>query len=83
MRLGSPRARVRVVDLRGFGDKLKPSGPAADAGWTLSGSVIVCLLMGYALGEYFDANPAATIIGLFIGIVVGFYNLAKIMWRKQ
>ena len=32
-------------------------GPAADAGWTLSGSVIGCLLIGYALGEYFDANP--------------------------
>jgi F0F1-type ATP synthase assembly protein I len=39
--------------------------------------------MGYMLGEYFDANPMATIIGLFLGIVVGFYNLAKVMWRKQ
>jgi len=58
-------------------------GPAADAGWTLSGSVIGCLLIGYAVGEYFGKNPAATMIGLFVGIVVGFYNLAKIMWRKQ
>lgn len=71
------------MDLRGFGPRLKASGPAADAGWTLSGSVIACLLIGYMLGEYFNANPAATIIGLFLGIVVGFYNLAKVMWRKQ
>jgi F0F1-type ATP synthase assembly protein I len=71
------------VDLRGLGDKVRPSGAAADAGWTLSGSVIACLLIGYALGEYFDWNPAATLVGLLLGIVVGFYNLAKIMWRKK
>jgi F0F1-type ATP synthase assembly protein I len=71
------------MDLRGLGSRMKSSGPAADAGWTLSGSVIACLLIGYMLGEYFNANPAATITGLFLGIVVGFYNLAKVMWRKQ
>jgi F0F1-type ATP synthase assembly protein I len=71
------------MDIRGFGSRLKSSGPAADAGWTLSGSVLACLLVGYMLGNYFGANPAATIIGLFVGIVVGFYNLAKVMWRKQ
>ncbi len=54
-------------------------GGAADAGWTLSGSVIGCILLGYMLGEYLDANPTATIIGLIIGVVAGFYNLAKVM----
>jgi hypothetical protein len=54
-------------------------GRAADAGWTLSGAVIGCLALGYMLGEYFDANPAATVAGLIVGIVVGFYNLAKVM----
>ena len=72
-----------MKSLRGRVSWLKRSGPAADAGWTLSGSVIGCLLIGYALGEYFDANPAATLIGLFVGIVVGLYNLAKIMWLKR
>jgi F0F1-type ATP synthase assembly protein I len=71
------------MDLRGAGSRFKSSGSAADAGWTLSGSVIACLLIGYMIGEYFGKNPAATIIGLFLGIVVGFYNLAKVMWRKQ
>jgi F0F1-type ATP synthase assembly protein I len=69
--------------LRDPGSWMKRTGPAADAGWTLSGAVIGCLLIGYALGEYFDANPAATIAGLFVGIVVGFYNLAKIMLTKK
>jgi hypothetical protein len=41
--------------------------------------VIGCLLAGYAAGEYFDANPGAAVAGLAVGIVVGFYNLAKVM----
>ena len=72
-----------MKDTERRGAWIKRYGPAADAGWTLSGSVIGCLLIGYMLGGYFDANPAATLIGLFVGIVVGMYNIAKIMWRKQ
>lgn len=52
---------------------------AAEAGWALSGSVIGCLLIGYLIGRGFDWNPGATVAGLFIGIVVGLYNLAKAM----
>ncbi len=71
-----------MKDSEGRESRVKRLGPAADAGWTLSGSVIGCLLIGYMLGEYFDANPAAILIGLFTGIVVGLYNLAKIMWKR-
>lgn len=52
---------------------------AADVAGTISGSVIGFLLVGYLVGEYFDSNPAAAITGLVVGIVVGFYNLAKAM----
>ena len=54
-------------------------GAAAAIAGTISGSVIGCLLLGYAAGEYFDANPGAAVIGLAVGVVVGFYNLAKVM----
>ncbi len=46
---------------------------------TISGSVIGCLLVGYAVGEYFDANPGSAVAGLAVGIGVSFYNLAKVM----
>ncbi len=59
--------------MRGLG------GGAADAASTLTGSVIGCPLVGYAVGEYFGTNPTATVIGLIVGLVVGFYNLAKAM----
>ena len=72
-----------MKDPRGRDPWIRRIGPAADAGSTLSGSVIGCLLIGYALGEYFDVNPASTVIGLFVGIVVGLWNLAKIMWLNK
>lgn len=59
--------------------RIRDGGRAADAGWTLSGSVIGCLLIGYLAGEYFGWNPGATVAGLIVGLVVGFYNLAKVM----
>ncbi len=58
-------------------------GKAADAGWTLSGSVIGCILIGYMLGEYFDANPGATVGGLLVGVVAGLYNLARVMGLRK
>ncbi len=70
-------------DLRGRGFRMKPTGPAAVAGWSLSGSILGCLFAGYVVGDYFDANPAAIVIGLFVGVVAGFYTLAKTMWLKK
>ncbi len=72
-----------MKDLRGGGLRMKPAGRAAVAGWNLSGSILGCLLIGYLVGDYFDANPAAIVIGLFAGVVAGFYTLAKTMWLKK
>ena len=72
-----------MKDADGDGPWWKRAGPAADAGWTLSGSILGCLFIGYLLGEYFEAKQAGILIGLLVGIVVGFYNLAKIMWLRR
>ena len=72
-----------VKDGRGRDLRWRTGGRAADAGWTLSGSILGCLFLGYLIGEYWDANPAAMVTGLFVGVVVGFYNLAKIMWATE
>jgi F0F1-type ATP synthase assembly protein I len=61
------------------GSERSSIGSAAGMAGIVSGSVIGCLLAGYAAGEYFEVNPWAAIAGLAVGIVVGFYNLAKVM----
>lgn len=72
-----------MKDNRSQGARWNASSRAADAGWTLSGSVLGCLLLGYLIGDYWDVNPMMMVVGLFVGVVVGLYNLAKIMWVKR
>ena len=68
---------------RGQGVRWALNSRAADAGWTLSGSVLGCLFLGYLIGDYWGVNPTMVVVGLFLGVVIGFYNLAKVMWGKR
>ena len=56
---------------------------AQAAALSLSGAVLGGLLIGALIGDRWDCNPAAALVGLFLGIVVGFYNLAKAIWTKK
>ena len=56
---------------------VRQSGPAASAAYTLLGSVLLLSLIGYNLDKYFKASPVYLIIGLCLGIVIGFYELYK------
>ncbi len=61
----------------------RPSNAAAVAALSLSGTVLGGLLAGALVGLQWDLNPGAAVAGLFLGVVVGFYNLAKALWTQQ
>lgn len=63
--------------------KFRPPTAVHAASFSLSGSVLGGLLIGALIGERWDCNPAAAVVGLFLGIAVGFYNLAKAIWNKK
>lgn len=61
-----------------------PTRNAAVAGaLSLSGMVLGGLVAGAWVGQHWDWNPHAAVIGLFLGILAGFYNLAKGMWTSE
>lgn len=62
---------------------IQPRNAPLVASLSMSGIVLGGLLLGAMAGERWDCNPKAAIIGLFLGIVVGFYNLARAMWTQQ
>ena len=62
---------------------IQPRNAPLVAALSLSGMVLGGLLLGAMVGERWDCNPKAAAIGLFLGIVVGFYNLARAMWTQQ
>ena len=57
-------------------ENLRRSGPAASVGYTLIGAI---LLLG-GLGHLVDRWSATE--GMLLGLVVGFYELAKTIWKK-
>jgi len=61
---------------------IQQSGPAAAASYSLIGSVIILVLLGYFLDEWLETKPWFMLSGLVIGLLTGFYGLAKTIWRK-
>jgi ATP synthase protein I len=53
------------------------AGPAAGAGYTLIGAIIVLGGVGYLLDGWLGTAPWMLVGGLFAGIGVGFYELVK------
>ena len=68
--------------LRFMQEALRKSGPAAVAGYTLLASIMVLGGIGYALDAWHGTSPWFLLTGLLLGIIVGFVELAKVIWRK-
>jgi F0F1-type ATP synthase assembly protein I len=58
------------------------AGSAAAAGYTLIGAIILLGGIGYAVDRWRGTSPWFLLSGLLVGLVVGFYELAKTVWRK-
>ena len=61
---------------------VRQSGPAASAAYTLLGSVLLLSLIGYNLDKYFKSSPVYIIIGLCLGILIGFYEVYKSIFKS-
>ena len=62
-------------------ENVRRSGPAATASYTLIGAIILLGGIGYAIDAWRGTTPWFLLAGLLLGIVVGFYELAKTVWR--
>ena len=68
--------------LRFMQESLRRSGPAITAGYTLIGAIVLLGGIGYALDYWRKTSPWFLLVGLLLGLVVGFYELVKIALRK-
>jgi len=67
---------------RGLQHSLRSAGPVAAASYALIGGILLLGGLGYAADTWFNTAPWLLLIGLLLGIVVGFYELARIVWRR-
>jgi ATP synthase protein I len=58
------------------------AAPAAGAGYTLIGAIMLLGLIGYGIDRWLGTSPWFLVGGLLLGIVVGMYELAKTVWHK-
>ena len=66
--------------MRFLQENLRKSGPAMVAGYTLIGAIVLLGGLGYAIDAWQGTSPWFLLGGLLLGIVVGFYELARTVW---
>lgn len=59
------------------------AGPAAGAGYTLIGAILLLGAIGYGVDAWRGSGPWGLLIGLLLGVVVGMYELAKTVFLKR
>ena len=70
--------------LKALQENVRRAGPAAAASYTLIGAIMLLGGIGYALDALARARrPGFCSAGCCSGIVVGFYELAKTVWRRN
>jgi F0F1-type ATP synthase assembly protein I len=68
--------------MRFLQENLRKAGPAMVAGYTLIGAIALLGGLGYAIDAWQGTSPWFLLGGLMLGIVVGFYELAKLVWPQ-
>ena len=63
-------------------DNVERAGPAAGAGYTLVGAIIVLGAIGYGIDGWRGGAHGFLVGGLLVGVVVGMWELAKTVWPK-
>jgi len=66
-----------------FQETAERAGPAAGAGYTLIGAILLLGAIGYAIDAWRGSSPWGLLVGLLLGIVVGMYELAKTVFLKR
>ena len=67
---------------KSFQENVTRSAPYAAASYTLVGAIIFLGFVGYAIDRWRGTSPWFLLAGLVLGIIVGFYDLARVVWRR-
>ena len=67
---------------KAFQTNVTQAAPMAAASYTLVGSILLLGLIGYGLDRWLGSAPWLLLTGLLVGLIVGFYELARVIWRQ-
>ena len=68
--------------LKQFQRFVHKAGPSASASYTLLAAVLFLGALGFYADNYFNSSPIFILVGLSIGLIIGFYELSKSVFKK-
>ena len=80
-RMPDPSDYFLARSLQALQDNVRRSGPAATAGYALIGAILLLGGVGHLVDRWAETSPWFLLAGLLVGLVVGFYQLAKTVWK--
>jgi len=81
-RVPDDRSRFLQRSMKSFQDNVSRSGPVAAASYALIGAIILLGGVGYGVDRWLGSSPWFLVAGLLLGIIVGFFELAKAVWPR-
>ncbi|HSC27009.1 MAG TPA: AtpZ/AtpI family protein [Vicinamibacterales bacterium] len=78
---GGSRGDFLLGSAKQLQKNLRAAGPAAAASYALIGAIILLGGIGYLCDRWLGTEPWLLLTGLIAGIIVGFYELARMIWR--
>lgn len=63
-------------------DNIRRAGPAATASYSLIGAILLLGGAGHLLDRWQQTEPWGLLAGLLLGLLVGFYELAKAVLKS-
>ena len=76
-----PNDHFLARSLEALQENVRRSGPAATAGYTLIGAILLLGGVGHLIDRWASTSHWFLLTGLLVGLVVGFYQLAKTVWK--
>jgi len=68
--------------MEAFQETVRQSAPAAMGSYTLIGAILLLGGIGYGVDLWRGTSPWFLLSGLVLGLVVGFYELARTVFKR-
>ena len=72
-----------IENFKSFQNIVKQSGPAAAASYGLIASILIFTYFGWMIDRKIDSSPFAILIGMLLGMIIGFYHLIKLVGKTK
>ena len=78
------KGQINILEnFESFQSIAKQSGPAAAASYGLIASILIFTYFGWIIDRKIDSSPLAILVGMLLGLVIGFYHLIKVVSKTK